>query len=142
MTSPMPQHTVNENAHGSAFRWQARPTGFGSEFAGAQATSQCLNHTLHLNTKPHAVHRALIGLFTEAMQETNDAARAGRLLLSLWSPAQHHLDLNDLGFFEPELNAACRHLLNFIIGLGMNFRDLVTYTEMEPVIAAWGEPTA
>lgn len=140
MTAPMPQHTENENALGSVFRWQARPTGFGSDIADACTT----NHPsrliwLDLPTRPADVNRALVSLFTEAMQETSDAKRAGHLLLCLWSPSQYHLDLNELGFFELELNHACRHLMNFIIACQVNFRQIVTHSEMEPVIAAWGE---
>lgn len=94
---------------------------------------------LDLYTRPHAVRQALITLFTAAMQETSDAKRAGHFLLSLWSPGKYPLDVNELGFFERELNFAVRHLLNFIIAGQVNFRMLVTYSEMAPVIAAWGE---
>ena len=94
---------------------------------------------LDLNTRPAAVRHALITLLTEAMNETSDAKRAGRFLLSLWSPGQYPLDLNELGFFERELNFAVRHLLNFIIAGQVNIRMLLTYSEMEPVMAAWGD---
>lgn len=94
---------------------------------------------LDLHTRPHAVRQALITLFSVAMQETSDAKRAGFFLLSLWSPGKYPLDVSELGFFERELNFAVRHLLNFIIAGQVNFRMLVTYSEMAPVIAAWGE---
>ncbi|WP_412535934.1 hypothetical protein [Marinobacter sp. MIT932201] len=94
---------------------------------------------LDLNTRAPVVNRALNTMFSAAMQEGTDANRAGRFLLSLWSPEQYPLDLNDLGFFERELNYACRHLANFIIACQVSFRQLVTLSDMEPIIAAWGE---
>ena len=94
---------------------------------------------LDLNTRAPVVNRALNTMFSAAMQDGTDANRAGRFLLSLWSPEQYHLDLNDLGFFERELNYACRHLANFIIACQVSFRQLVTLSDMEPIIAAWGE---
>jgi len=140
MTSPMPQHTASATPSGSAFRWEAKPTGFGSEIAHVHTTAPDGRLTwLDLNTRAPLVHRALITLFTEAMQETSDAKRAGRFLLSLWSPSQYTLDLNDLGFFGQELNFACRHVANFIIACQVNFRQIVTHSEMEPIIAAWGD---
>ena len=93
---------------------------------------------LDLNTRATTVHRALQHLFSVAMQETNDAARVGNFLLSLWSPSQYHLDLNELGFLERETNFAVRHLANFIVACQLNFREIVTYSQMAPVIAAWG----
>nr|BBJ03783.1 hypothetical protein YBY_16310 [Marinobacter nauticus] len=94
---------------------------------------------LDLHTRPAAVRSALITLLTEAMKDTSDAKRAGRFLLSLWSPGQYHQDLNELGFFERELNYAVRHLLNFIIAGQVSLRQLLTQSEMEPVMAAWGD---
>lgn len=93
---------------------------------------------LDLNTRATTVHRALQHLFSVAMQETNDAARVGNFLLSLWSPSQYHLDLNELGFLERETNFAVRHLANFIVACQVNIREIVTYSQMVPVIAAWG----
>lgn len=140
MTSPMPQHTTNAKPFGSAFPLQAKRTESGSSSACSQSTTpESRLHWLDLNTRAPLVHRALISLFTEAMQETSDAKRAGHLLLCLWSPSQYRLDLNELGFFEQELNFACRHLMNFIIACQVNFRQIVTHSEMEPIIAAWGE---
>ena len=94
---------------------------------------------LDLNTRAPVVNRALNTMFSAAMQDGTDANRAGRFLLSLWSPDQYPLDLNDLGFFERELNYACRHLANFIIACQVSFRQLVTRDQMEPILAAWGE---
>lgn len=94
---------------------------------------------LDLHTRAPIVHRALRHLFTVAMQDTNDAATVGNFLLSLWSPSQYHLDLNELGFLERELNYSVRHLANFIIACQVNFREIVTYSNMAPIIAAWGE---
>lgn len=93
---------------------------------------------LDLHTRAPIVHQALQHLFSVAMQETNDAARVGNFLLSLWSPSQYHLDLNELGFLERETNFAVRHLANFIVACQLNFREIVTYSQMAPVIAAWG----
>lgn len=93
---------------------------------------------LDLNTRPAAVRQALIALLNEAMKDTRDAKRAGHFLLALWSPSQYHQDLNDLGFLERELNFAVRHLLNFIIAGQASLRQLLTHSEMEPVISAWG----
>lgn len=94
---------------------------------------------LDLHTRAPIVHRALRHLFTVAMQDTNDAATVGNFLLSLWSPSQYHLDLNELGFLERETNYAVRHLANFIVACQVNFRQIVTHSNMAPVIAAWGD---
>lgn len=94
---------------------------------------------LDLHTRPAAVRNALITLLTEAMKDTSDAKRAGNFLLSLWSPGQYHQDLNELGFLERELNFAVRHLLNFIIAGQANIRQLLTHSEIAPVMAAWGD---
>jgi len=94
---------------------------------------------LHLSTRTRDVQRALNTLFTQAMGEGSDSQRAGLFLLSLWSPSRYPLDLSDLGFFERELNYACRHLSNFIIACQVNFRTIVTYSQIAPVIAAWGD---
>ncbi len=94
---------------------------------------------LDLNTRASTVHRSLNALFGQALTDTKDAARAGRFILSLWSPGRYHLDLNDLAYFEQNLNFACRHLMNFIIACQVDFRQLVTHSEMAPVIAAWGD---
>ena len=94
---------------------------------------------LDLHTRPAAVRNALITLLTEAMKDTSDAKRAGHFLLSLWSPGQYHQDLNELGFLERELNFAVRHLLNFIIAGQANIRQLLTHSEIAPVMAAWGD---
>ena len=93
---------------------------------------------LDLNTRAPIVGQALVHLFSVAMQETNDAPRVGNFLLSLWSPSQYHLDLNELGFLERETNFAVRHVANFIVACQVNIREIVTYSQMAPVIAAWG----
>lgn len=97
---------------------------------------------LDLNTRPANVRQAVTTLLNEAMKGTSDAKRAGQFLLSLWSPGQYPLDLNELGFFERELNYAVRHLLNFIIAGQVNIRMILTHSEMAPVMAAWGEEEA
>lgn len=94
---------------------------------------------LDLHTRAPIVHRALRHLFTVAMQDTNDSATVGNFLLSLWSPSQYHLDLNELGFLERETNYAVRHLANFIVACQVNFRQIVNHSNMAPVIAAWGD---
>jgi hypothetical protein len=101
---------------------------------------------LDLSTRAPVVNRALNTMFsaamqdgTDAMQDGTDANRARRFLLALWSPDQYPLDLNDLGYFDRELNYACRHLANFIIACQVSFRQLVTHSDMKPIIVAWGE---
>ncbi len=139
MTSPMPQHT-SAKPSGSAFPSQGANAGFASMSTPSQLTAlDGRLGWLDLNTRAPVVNRALNTMFSAAMQEGTDANRAGRFLLSLWSPEQYPLDLNDLGFFERELNYACRHLANFIIACQVSFRQLVTLSDMEPIIAAWGE---
>ena len=139
MTSPMPQET-NAKPFGSASPSQGASTGFGSMSTPSHLTALDGRLAwLDLNTRPQAVNQALNTLFCAAMQDGTDANRARRFLLSLWSPDQYPLDLNDLGFFERELNYACRHLANFIIACQVSFRELVTRSQMEPIIAAWGE---
>ncbi|SFM72056.1 DUF7673 family protein [Marinobacter pelagius] len=97
---------------------------------------------LDLHTRPANVRQAVTTLLNEAMKGTSDAKRAGLFLLSLWSPGRYPLDLNELGFFERELNYAVRHLLNFIIAGQVNIRMILTHSEMAPVMAAWGEEEA
>ena len=139
MTSPMPQHT-SAKPSGSAFPSQGANAGFASMSTPSQLTALVGRlGWLDLNTRAPVVNRALNTMFSAAMQDGTDANRAGRFLLSLWSPEQYPLDLNDLGFFERELNYACRHLANFIIACQVSFRQLVTLSDMEPIIAAWGE---
>ncbi len=139
MTSPMPQHT-SAKPSGSAFPSQGANAGFASMSTPSQLTAlDGRLGWLDLNTRAPVVNRALNTMFSAAMQDGTDANRAGRFLLSLWSPDQYPLDLNDLGFFERELNYACRHLANFIIACQVSFRQLVTLSDMEPIIAAWGE---
>ena len=139
MTSPMPQHT-SAKPSGSAFPSQGANAGFASMSTPSQLTAlDGRLGWLDLNTRAPVVNRALNTMFSAAMQDGTDANRAGRFLLSLWSPEQYPLDLNDLGFFERELNCACRHLANFIIACQVSFRQLVTLSDMEPIIAAWGE---
>lgn len=139
MTSPMPQHT-SAKPSGSAFPSQGANAGFASMSTPSQLTAlDGRLGWLDLNTRAPVVNRALNTMFSAAMQDGTDANRAGRFLLSLWSPEQYPLDLNDLGFFERELNYACRHLANFIIACQVSFRQLVTLSDMEPIIAAWGE---
>ena len=139
MTSPMPQHT-SAKPSGSAFPSQGASAGFASISTPSQLTAlDGRLGWLDLNTRAPVVNRALNTMFSAAMQDGTDANRAGRFLLSLWSPDQYPLDLNDLGFFERELNYACRHLANFIIACQVSFRQLVTLSDMEPIIAAWGE---
>ena len=139
MTSPMPQHT-SAKPSGSAFPSQGANAGFASMSTPSQLTAlDGRLGWLDLNTRAPVVNRALNTMFSAAMQDGTDANRAGRFLLSLWSPDQYPLDLNDLGFFERELNYACRHLANFIIACQVSFRQLVTQSQMEPIIAAWGE---
>ena len=139
MTSPMPQHT-SAKPSGSAFPSQGANAGFASMSTPSQLTAlDGRLGWLDLNTRAPVVNRALNTMFSAAMQDGTDANRAGRFLLSLWSPEQYHLDLNDLGFFERELNYACRHLANFIIACQVSFRQLVTRDQMEPILAAWGE---
>ena len=139
MTSPMPQHT-SAKPSGSAFPSQGANAGFASMSTPSQLTAlDGRLGWLDLNTRAPVVNRALNTMFSAAMQDGTDANRAGRFLLSLWSPEQYHLDLNALGFFERELNYACRHLANFIIACQVSFRQLVTLSDMEPIIAAWGE---
>lgn len=139
MTSPMPQHT-SAKPSGSAFPSQGVNAGFASMSTPSQLTAlDGRLGWLDLNTRAPVVNRALNTMFSAAMQDGTDANRAGRFLLSLWSPDQYPLDLNDLGFFERELNYACRHLANFIIACQVSFRQLVTRDQMEPILAAWGE---
>lgn len=139
MTSPMAQHT-SAKPFGSASPSQGASAGFGSMSTPSQLTAlDGRLGWLDLNTRAPVVNRALNTLFFAAMQDGTDANRAGRFLLALWSPDQYPLDLNDLGFFERELNYACRHLANFIIACQVSFRQLVTQSDMEPIIAAWGE---
>ncbi|QDP58644.1 MAG: hypothetical protein Unbinned8699contig1000_37 [Prokaryotic dsDNA virus sp.] len=135
----MPQHT-SAKPSGSAFPSQGANAGFASMSTPSQLTAlDGRLGWLDLNTRAPVVNRALNTMFSAAMQDGTDANRAGRFLLSLWSPEQYPLDLNDLGFFERELNYACRHLANFIIACQVSFRQLVTLSDMEPIIAAWGE---
>lgn len=139
MTSPMAQHT-SAKPFGSASPSQGASAAFGSMSTPSQLTAlDGRLGWLDLNTRAPVVNRALNTMFSAAMQDGTDANRAGRFLLSLWSPDQYPLDLNDLGFFERELNYACRHLANFIIACQVSFRQLVTISDMEPIIAAWGE---
>ena len=139
MTSPMAQHT-SAKPFGSASPSQGASAGFGSMSTPSQLTAlDGRLRWLDLNTRPPAVNCALNTIFSAAMQDGTDANRAGRFLLSLWSPDQYPLDLNDLSFFERELNYACRHLANFIIACQVSFRQLVTQSQMEPIFAAWGE---
>ncbi|MBW4978307.1 hypothetical protein KZZ05_08470 [Marinobacter adhaerens] len=139
MTSPMAQHT-SAKPFGSASPSQGASAAFGSMSTPSQLTAlDGRLGWLDLNTRAPVVNRALNTMFSAAMQDGTDANRAGRFLLSLWSPDQYPLDLNDLGFFERELNYACRHLANFIIACQVSFRQLVTQSQMEPIIAAWGE---
>lgn len=142
MTSPLP-HENNDSRYGSAFRSDTAASAFGSTSTRSDLAALDGRLTwLDLNTRPPAVNSALNRLFVMAMQDNRDAQRAGRFLLSLWSPDQHPLDLNDLSLFECELNFACRHLMNFIVACQVNFRSLVTHSQMAPVIAAWGDRSA
>lgn len=140
MTSPMPQHTTSEKPSGSASPLQGAGTACGSMNTPSQLTAlDGRLGWLDLNTRAPVVNQALSSMFSAAMQDGTDARRAGRFLLSLWSPEQYPLDLSELGYFERELNYACRHLANFIIACQVSFRQLVTHSQMEPIIAAWGE---
>lgn len=110
--------------------------------SSVQETSEGRLTWLDLHTRPANVRQAVTTLLKEAMKDTSDAKRAGLFLLSLWSPGRYPLDLNELGFFERELNYAVRHLLNFIIAGQVNIRMILTHSEMAPVMAAWGEEEA
>ena len=141
MNSNRTAFSANAQQPGSCSSSPAGRAEFPSQFvSGGNGPEQENRLTwLALHTRPPAVRQALITLLNEAMKDTSDAKRAGRFLLSLWSPGQYHQDLNELGFFERELNFAVRHLLNFIIAGQASIRQLLTHSEMEPVMAAWGD---
>lgn len=85
------------------------------------------------------MQQALKTLFAKAMESRRCAQSqmASSLLLALWSPNQHRLDLNDLGYLDRPLNVAARHLINFLIGCQIQFRQLATYQDMEAIITTW-----
>ncbi|MFB2704251.1 DUF7673 family protein [Marinobacter shengliensis] len=141
MNSNKTASVVNAASAGLCSSSHGEPTEFPSQFVSGGNRPEQENRLtwLDLHTRPPAVRQALITLLNEAMKDTSDAKRAGRFLLSLWSPGQYHQDLNELGFFERELNFAVRHLLNFIIAGQASIRQLLTHSEIEPVIAAWGD---
>lgn len=94
---------------------------------------------LALDTSPGEVNRALRLLFTRATEHQDHHARAiGTFILSLWYPSQYHQDLNDLAFLPMDHNRAVRHLLNFIITCQVNIRQLVDYSQISPLLDAWG----
>jgi hypothetical protein len=94
---------------------------------------------LCLYTTPEITNRSLNELFTRAMDDDRDAKRAGDFILSLWNSGS--VDLTDVAFFDRELNYAARHIVNFFISCQVNLRQLATYREIEPIEAAWGQPS-
>lgn len=98
-------------------------------------------HWLDLHTRPASVRAALITLRTEALSDNAHSALAGRFLLWLWHHGNSPLDPSDLAYLDQALNFAVRHLLNFTIATQVDLRQLLTASEMAPVLAAWGENT-
>ncbi|MFL1405407.1 hypothetical protein ACJO2E_08700 [Marinobacter sp. M1N3S26] len=135
--TPMPNINPSSST-GSPSAPHSGPSAGASLYNGLAAKDERLGW-LDLRTVPSVVNRSLRELFTRALEEDRDAKRAAQFLLSLWSPSKYPLDIHDLGFFDRELNYACRHVLNFIIGVQVNFRQIVSDQLMEPVLVAWGE---
>jgi len=135
--TPMPNLSPS-SAPGSSSGAATEQSLPGSLYSGLAAKDERLGW-LELRTVPSVVNRSLRELFSRALEQDRDAKRAAGFLLGLWSPSQYPLDLNELGFFDRELNYACRHVLNFIIAVQVNFRQIVSYQLMEPVLIAWGE---
>lgn len=92
-----------------------------------------------MTTTPPVALRAIQTLFRKAMEDGHQAKQVGTFILSLWSPEKYPLNLDDVAYFEGELNSAARHLINFLIGCQVQFRQLVTFQEVEPIIAAWAQ---
>lgn len=91
---------------------------------------------LDLHTRASNVRVALIALVCAAEGTDAEARLVRRFLLSLWQPATHHLDIHELSGLAQDLNAAARHLLNFMVTTGAGIRWLLTETDMAPILAA------
>lgn len=137
--TPMPDNTPSTSSGSPSAAGSGRGLP-GSVYTGVPLDQHNRLDWLTLQTRPTLVVQSLRMLFNRALEEDRDARRAGTFLLSLWSPEKYPLDIEDISFFDRELNYAARHMLNFFIACQVRMRTVVTYREMEPVITAWGQP--
>ncbi len=82
---------------------------------------------------------ALDRLMKHAYADTGGSMRVAQFLLSLWNGYNFKVDMQELLYTDSSVFSDMVELLQYLKRQNMQLSDLVSQSEIDPVIDSWGE---